>query len=303
MDYDATIPSFFIPQFSANWEASLLRGNSVLAPFCTPFPFMGKSKKVNFVQDIEFAKSTKSRLSDTDPLTEIDLDDRWIINSIWDPEEVKGIDIWDSELLAEIASPQSQFISNLRDGYYRSMDTAIKTALSASVYSGDTAPTTAHAFPAANTTAHGSTGLTVAKITAMIRACRLAHHNPQGMVGVISAYDEEYLINNVAEIRDKDYSAVQPIDGGTVFGKTWLGINWVDGTEFLDYDTTNHTVDCLFFDKKSMYFNPGSVKGPFVDTRVDKRHATQIDMTAMHGAARVRDGGARIIKTYYAAIA
>lgn len=302
MAYDSQIPDFFVPMFNASWEASLLRTNSVLAPYCTAFPFQGKSKKINFLEDYEFSESTAPRMADT-TLSEINGTNRWLINKIWRPDVTPAMDEWDTSLLAEIASPQSEVISRLSAAYRRSQDVAIKDAISKTVYSGDQAPTTANSLPAGNTTAHGSTGLTLAKITAMIRAVRLANHNPLGMVGVISAYDEEYLITNVAEIRSKDYSAVQPIDGGTVFGKRWLGIDWVDGTQFLDYDKTNHTCNCLFFDKQSIYFNPGEAKGPFVETRVDKSGATQFRMSCLHGAARVRDGGARIIKTYYAAIA
>lgn len=301
MSYTDTIPSYFPNQFSTNWEQEVQQTQSKLAGTVTPYSFPGTQKKINFIQKFS-GRALTGRMEQTN-IQEIQGNNRWLIKSkgMIDPP---AWDEWDATDLAQIAMPKGEVIMGLTAEYNRQQDAEIIASISRAVYYGDNAPTSSSSLPAANTIAHGSAALTLAKVSEVIRKAREADVfdlDGTEFYGVISGLDEQYLINNVNEIRSIDYSAAQPIDGGTIFGKKWMGINWLHSSQ-LTKDTTTaagHTiVDCLFYSKNCIYFDKGERKVA-VESRPDLNGAMQIRTSWMHGALRARDEGAFVVKTYY----
>lgn len=295
-----TIPEIYPPQFSSNIETAIQQTSSILDDTVTPFNFDGKYKDMLFSSTIDWETATDGRMAQTN-LAEYNLNKRWVLTKKIKVPVPPAIDEWDDNLLAQISAPGSDIINAITFGYNRKKEKEIISAVESAVYIGADAPSSTTAFPSANVIAHGSTGLTFAKVAQIIKLARKQNVDPSMLVGVISPEDEEYLISNVNELRNKDYSAVQPIEGGSVAGKTWMGLKWRVCNQ-LTTDTTAHTVNALFYPKSAIRFNFGTRKTA-MEVRADRDGAIQFRSSARLGGARAQDNGVFIVKSYYASIA
>ena len=298
MSYDTSIPASFPNQIATNWDLITQQTQSVLERTVTLAPHTGLTKQIKFGQTF----SSKAHTGRAEKVTPVEYggNTRWqqvVFRDIADPI---FIDQWDETSLAEVALPNSAAIQGFDAAYQRDKDDEIIAAITRNVYTGDVSPTTAVAFPTStNAIAHGSTGLTAAKVSQVIRKMRLNNVNFDAgeVYGIITPYDEEFLLNNVAEVRSKDFSKVQPIDGGSIANKSWMGINWIISNR-LPTDTTAHTVTNFFYTKGSILWNPGK-RMVDVAKRSDLSNATQITATWMFGATRREDAGVFTMSNLY----
>lgn len=296
----ATVPDFFFQKFGTSFEAAVQQTSSVLDSTVTPFNFDAKSKSILIGTTIDWADATDVRMAPTN-IGEYNASQRWVVTEKVMVPVAPALDEWDESLLDEITSPGSDIINAMTYGYNRIKEKKIVAAIESAASIGANAPTSTVAFPAANVIAHGSAGLTFAKVANIVRLAREQDVNPAELTWVISAKDEEYLIANVAEVRSKDYTAVAPIEGGSVVGSRWMGLTWVVSNQ-LTTNTTDHTVNSLVYSKKAIRFNFGSRKSA-IETRPDRNGAIQFRSSARMGGARAQDKGVFIVKNYYASIA
>ena len=295
-----TIPEIFHQKFATNIEAAIQQTSSVLDGTVTPFNFDAKSKSILIGTTIDWADATDGRMAQTN-IGEYNATQRWVVTEKVMVPVAPALDEWDESLLDEITSPGSDIINAMTAGYNRIKERKIVTAVESAVSIGANAPTSTEAFPTANVIAHGSAGLTFAKVAQIARLAREQDVNPAELTWVISAKDEEYLIANVAEVRSKDYTKVAPIEGGSVVGSRWMGFNWVVSNQ-LTTDTSAHTVNALVYGKQAIRFNFGSRKSA-IENRPDRNGAIQFRSSARMGGARAQDKGVFIVKNYYATIA
>ena len=296
----ATVPDFFFQKFGTSFEAAVQQTSSVLDSTVTPFNFDAKSKSILIGTTIDWADATDGRMAPTN-IGEYNASQRWVVTEKVMVPVAPALDEWDETLLDEVTSPGSDIINAMTYGYNRIKEKKIVSCIESAVSIGANAPTSTQAFPTANVIAHGSTGLTFAKVANIVRLAREQDVNPAELTWVISAKDEEYLIANVAEVRSKDYTKVAPIEGGSVVGSRWMGFTWIVSNQ-LTTNTTDHTVNSLVYSKQAIRFNFGSRKSA-IETRPDRNGAIQFRSSARMGGARAQDKGVFIVKNYYATIA
>ena len=295
-----TIPEIFHQKFATNIEAAIQQTSSVLDSTVTPFNFDAKSKSILIGTTIDWADATDGRMAQTN-IGEYNASQRWVVTEKVMVPVAPALDEWDETLLDEITSPGSDIINAMTYGYNRIKEKKIVSCIESAVSIGANAPTSTEAFPTGNVIAHGSAGLTFAKVANIVRLAREQDVNPAELTWVISAKDEEYLIANVAEVRSKDYTKVAPIEGGSVVGSRWMGFTWVVSNQ-LTTNTTDHTVNSLVYGKQAIRFNFGSRKSA-IENRPDRNGAIQFRSSARMGGARAQDKGVFIVKNYYASIA
>ena len=295
-----TIPEIFHQKFATNIEAAIQQTSSVLDSTVTPFNFDAKSKSILIGTTIDWADATGGRMAQTN-IGEYNATQRWVVTEKVMVPVAPALDEWDETLLDEITSPGSDIINAMTYGYNRIKERKIVSCIESAVSIGANAPTSTEAFPTDNIIAHGSAGLTFAKVAKIVRLAREQDVNPAELTWVISAKDEEYLIANVNEVRSKDYTKVAPIEGGSVVGSRWMGFTWIVSNQ-LTTNTTDHTVNTLVYGKQAIRFNFGSRKSA-IETRPDRNGAIQFRSSARMGGARAQDKGVFIVKNYYATIA
>ena len=295
-----TIPEIFHQKFATNIEAAIQQTSSVLDSTVTPFNFDAKSKSILVGTTIDWADATDGRMAQTN-IGEYNATQRWVVTEKVMVPVAPALDEWDESLLDEITSPGSDIINAMTYGYNRIKEKKIVSCIESAVSIGANAPTSTQAFPTTNVIAHGSAGLTFAKVAQIVRLAREQDVNPAELTWAISAKDEEYLIANVAEVRSKDYTKVAPIEGGSVVGSRWMGFTWVVSNQ-LTTNTTDHTVNSLVYGKQAIRFNFGSRKSA-IETRPDRNGAIQFRSSARMGGARAQDKGVFVVKNYYATIA
>ena len=295
-----TIPEIFHQKFATNIEAAIQQTSSVLDSTVTPFNFDAKSKSILVGTTIDWADATDGRMAQTN-IGEYNATQRWVVTEKVMVPVAPALDEWDESLLDEITSPGSDIINAMTYGYNRIKEKKIVSCIESAVSIGANAPTSTQAFPTGNVIAHGSAGLTFAKVAQIVRLAREQDVNPAELTWVISAKDEEYLIANVAEVRSKDYTKVAPIEGGSVVGSRWMGFTWIVSNQ-LTTNTTDHTVNSLVYGKQAIRFNFGSRKSA-IENRPDRNGAIQFRSSARMGGARAQDKGVFIVKNYYATIA
>ena len=295
-----TIPEIFHQKFATNIEAAIQQTSSVLDSTVTPFNFDAKSKSILVGTTIDWADATDGRMAQTN-IGEYNATQRWVVTEKVMVPVAPALDEWDESLLDEITSPGSDIINAMTYGYNRIKEKKIVSCIESAVSIGANAPTSTQAFPTTNVIAHGTAGLTFAKVANIVRLAREQDVNPAELTWVISAKDEEYLIANVAEVRSKDYTKVAPIEGGSVVGSRWMGFTWIVSNQ-LTTNTTDHTVNSLVYGKQAIRFNFGSRKSA-IETRPDRNGAIQFRSSARMGGARAQDNGVFVVKNYYASIA
>ena len=295
-----TIPEIFHQKFATNIEAAIQQTSSVLDSTVTPFNFDAKSKSILVGTTIDWADATDGRMAQTN-IGEYNASQRWVVTEKVMVPVAPALDEWDESLLDEITSPGSDIINAMTYGYNRIKEKKIVSCIESAVSIGANAPTSTQAFPTTNVIAHGTAGLTFAKVANIVRLAREQDVNPAELTWVISAKDEEYLIANVAEVRSKDYTKVAPIEGGSVVGSRWMGFTWIVSNQ-LTTNTTDHTVNSLVYGKQAIRFNFGSRKSA-IENRPDRSGAIQFRSSARMGGARAQDKGVFIVKNYYATIA
>lgn len=296
----ATVPDFFFQKFGTSFEAAIQQTSSVLDSTVTPFNFDAKSKSILVGTTIDWADATDGRMAQTN-IGEYNASQRWVVTEKVMVPVAPALDEWDETLLDEVTSPGSDIINAMTYGYNRIKEKKIVSCIESAVSIGANAPTSTEAFPTTNVIAHGSAGLTFAKVANIVRLAREQDVNPAELTWVISAKDEEYLIANVAEVRSKDYTKVAPIEGGSVVGSRWMGFTWIVSNQ-LTTNTTDHTVNSLVYGKQAIRFNFGSRKSA-IENRPDRNGAIQFRSSARMGGARAQDKGVFIVKNYYATIA
>lgn len=292
------IPDYFQKEFSSTWESSLLQQTSILEGLVTPYPFDGKWKEMDFLDDFETETYT-GRAADV-TLSEVTGDKRYVLNVKGHPTKTPFLDQWDESMLGKKIAPGGELMNRLVYAKNRYMDKQIYDAAIGTVYSGTDGPTTANSLPAAQSIASGSTGMTFAKVAMVAQYAQDNGFDLSEMTWIISARDHRSLLTDVAELRSRDYSTVEPITNGSVFGTTWMGMNWKHGRGIVTgtVSGSNTLYAPICFAKRAIYRNPGSSKAA-IEERPDKDGAIQFRTSWLSGVARARDEGVFKVNTQY----
>lgn len=288
MSATTQIPQFFPTEFSTNWNHLVQQKLSKLREYLSIDTIRGKEKKYNQISPVEMTQIT-SRAATTN-VTDTAMAHRWIRPLQYEKADL--LDEWDSELLGEIALPQSELMNNHAMAYARAID---KIALAAAVGNAATGATgaTNTALPAGQKVAvnyvesgtAANSGLTIGKLR---RAKFLFDDNQvdedDQRILVLSAAQLQDLLRNT-EVTSADFNTVRALVAGQV--DTFMGfrIRLVDKS-FL---AVNAGVRNIVAYAKSGLKLADSGRKVHVDIRPDRSHSLQIRTVASLGAVRMEE--------------
>lgn len=139
------------------------------------------------------------------------------------------------------------------------------------------------ALPSGQKIAHGSAGMTKAKLIQakkIFRANEADEHNGEELY---LAYDSDMLEDILSDttLTSVDYMAVKMLQEGDISGK-WCGFNWKPYERLYDDGSTKYAIAWA---KSGVQFGSGFIEGD-AGRRKDKKNTMQVSMAASFGALR-----------------
>lgn len=283
-----SVPEHHVKMYTANVQAALVKKGGVLSSLVSRSSYKGeKAQVVNFIGPVEFIERD-TPYSDT-KLTQLEHTQRWIVGKEYDCAVL--VDRLD--LLKMIYDPTSPYVERFREAAARKQDEVIMAAFFATAKTGKDG-TTDTIFKAANTVAHGGTGLTVAKLRSVRKLIKKRHVDIRTSRPYMAVTAEEIddLLGEVA-VGSSDYNAVKPLVDGEV--SQFMGFTFVP---YEDNGATPGKSIPSFTDGTKVRQLPvwvmdgmhhGSWEGLVItiNNRPDKNNIKQIHGTMTEGATRL----------------
>lgn len=288
------VPTHFVQAYSTNIEMLLQQRGGKLLSAVSQGRYTGKgAKAVEQVGPVAPVKNL-SRHADT-PLISTPADARWVF-----PNDYEWADlIDDQDRLRMLIDPQSAYVMNAVNSMRRAQDSEILQALFATSATGENG-TTSTAFPSGQIVGVNVGGtnsnLNVAKLRAAKRLLMAAGVDleQEKIFAAITAADHDGLLNEI-QVTSLDYNNKPTLVEGRV--TSFMGINFIP-VEFVDA--------VAYPDVQSFLVNGATRLVPVwttgavhlgiwnditsrVDTRPDKRYATQCYVKTTVGATRTQE--------------
>ena len=180
-----------------------------------------------------------------------------------------------------LVTPESHYARSGANSMARAIDDLIITAATGTATDGDGSTI---ALPAAQKIAHGSAGLTLAKLisTKEILDGNDVYPDEERFMVLGSKQISDLL--NTTEIKSSDYNSVKALVQGDI--DTFMGFKFLR-SERLGLASTTRT--CFAFTKSAMGLGIGSDVKTKIDVRPDKSYAHQVYLSFVAGATRVQD--------------
>ncbi len=173
------------------------------------------------------------------------------------------------------------YMRSLMNAKNRKIDAVIYAALGGSINSKDGA--TAFTLPSGQKIAHGSAGMTKAKIIQARSIFRANECDEENGEELFIMYNDKALQTILADttLTSSDWMAVQMLQSGKV-AQNWMGFTWIpyQGLTF-----SASTYYAYAWAKSGVHFGKGYEEGN-VTRRGDKKDLYQVSMAASYGAGR-----------------
>lgn len=190
----------------------------------------------------------------------------------------------DSDKVRLLISPQSEYAKAGAYAMGRTMDDVIIAAATGNAFGGVSGGSTI-ALPAGQKIAHGSTGLTIAKLISAKETLDAANVDPdEGRTIVCSAKQISDLLGTT-QITSADFNSVKALVQGDI--DTFMGFKFIR-SERLGTDS-NGNRQVLAFTNTSMGLALGKDIQTKISERADKNYSTQVYLCMTIGATRVED--------------
>ena len=190
----------------------------------------------------------------------------------------------DSDKVSLLISPQSEYAKAGAYAMGRTMDDVIIAAATGNAFGGVSGGSTI-ALPAGQKIAHGSTGLTIAKLISAKEKLDAANVDPdEARVLVCSAKQISDLLGTT-QITSADFNSVKALVQGDI--DTFMGFKFIR-SERLGTDS-NGNRQVLAFTNTSMGLALGKDIQTKISERADKNYSTQVYLCMTIGATRVED--------------
>jgi len=179
-----------------------------------------------------------------------------------------------------LANPSGSYMERLVQAKNLRIDNLIYAALRGASLKKDS---TTVALPAGQKIAHGSAGMTKAKI---IQAKKLFRKNEADSFNgeeLYMAYNADVLEDILADttLTSADFLAVKMLQDGDVSGR-WMGFNWLPYERLFNDGTATYAVAWA---KSGVHFGTGFMEGD-VGRRKDKKNTLQVMMSGSWAAVR-----------------
>jgi len=271
------ITTAFVNQFSANVTMLSQQQGSLLRDTVDSESVNGEKAFFDQIGSAAAALRT-TRHADT-PLMETPHDRRMV--TLNDYEYADLID--DQDRIRMLASPESSYAKAAANALGRAMDDSIIAAFNASAKTGK-AGTTSTALPAGNIIAHGSAGLTVAKLITAKKLLDAGSVDPSiNRYIVVSPEQIEDLLNTTS-VTSADFNTVKALATGTV--DSFVGFKFIVSNRLKDDGTSRQ---CYAWAEDGMKLAIGKDIKAEITQRPDKSYATQVYYCASFGATRMEE--------------
>jgi hypothetical protein len=190
----------------------------------------------------------------------------------------------DSDKIRMLISPQSEYAKAGAYAMGRTMDDVIIAAATGNAFGGVSGGSSIP-LPAGQKIAHGSTGLTIAKLISAKEKLDAANVDPdEARVLVCSAKQISDLLGTT-QITSADFNSVKALVQGDI--DTFMGFRFIR-SERLGLDG-NSNRQVLAFTNTSMGLALGKDIQTKISERADKNYSTQVYLCMTIGATRVED--------------
>jgi len=190
----------------------------------------------------------------------------------------------DSDKVRMLISPQSEYAKAGAYAMGRTMDDVIIAAATGNAFGGVSGGSSIP-LPAGQKIAHGSTGLTIAKLITAKEKLDAANVDPdEARVLVCSAKQISDLLGTT-QITSADFNSVKALVQGDI--DTFMGFKFIR-SERLGLDS-NSNRQVLAFTNTSMGLALGKDIQTKISERADKNYSTQVYLCMTIGATRVED--------------
>ena len=272
------ITAAFVQQYKGNVQHLLQQKGSVLSEHVKIESAYGKGAKLMEQVGPVVAQQRTTRHGDT-PLIETPQDARWA-----HPKDFEWADlIDDQDKLRMLIDPQSPFAINGAYALGRAKDDEIIRALNGTAATGEDGTGSA-SLAAGNKIAHGSAGLTTAKlITARKKLLAAQVDMDEELVIIYTAEQLEDLMGDT-QFENADYNSVRALVQGEI--DTWLGFKFVH-CERLTTDGTSRLLPA--FAKSALCLGIWGDIETEITPRPDKSYATQVYVKGTYGAVRLEE--------------
>ena len=271
----SNITTAFVQQYSANVQMLSQQMGSLLRDKVRVESVVGKNAFFDQVGSVTAVEKT-SRHSDT---PQIDTPHARRRVSLADYEFADLIDQQDKVRL--LIDPTSSYAQAAAMAMGRAIDDVIITAALGTAYTGETGSTSTSN---ANTIAHGSGGLTVAKLRTAKQTLDLSDVDPSIPRHIIVSPKQISDLLNITEVTSSDFNTVKALANGEI--NTYLGFNFIVSNRLSLSGTTR---SCIAFAQDGLALGIGKDINARIDERADKSYATQVYYCMSIGATRMEE--------------
>ena len=269
------ITTAFVQQYSANVQLLSQQMGALLRDKVRVESVVGKNAFFDQVGSVTAVQKT-SRHSDT---PQIDTPHARRRVSLSDYEFADLIDNQDKVRM--LIDPTSTYAQAAAYAIGRAMDDVIISAALGTAFTGETGSTSTSN---ANTIAHGSAGLTIAKLRTAKQTLDLNSVDPSIPRYIIVGPKQITDLLGTTEVTSSDFNTVKALANGEI--NSFLGFNFIVSNRLSLSGTTR---SCIAYAQDGIALAVGKDVTARIDERSDKSYATQVYYCATFGATRMEE--------------
>ena len=271
------ITAAFVNQFSSNVSMLSQQMGSLLRGAVDTESVTGE--KAFFDQIGESAAIARtSRHGDT-PLVETPHSRRMVTLTTYEWADL----IDDSDKVRMLIDPTSSYARAAAAAMGRAMDDTIITALGGAAKTGKEG-TTSTAFPSGQKIAHGSAGLTVAKLVSAKKLLDAQSVDPSIPRYIVVSPEQIEDLLNTTSVTSSDFNTVKALVQGDV--DTFVGFKFITSNRLNDDGTSRL---CYAWAQDGCKLAVGKDVMARIDERSDKSYSTQVFYCATFGSTRMEE--------------
>ena len=189
----------------------------------------------------------------------------------------------DADKVRMLIDPTSTYARAAAAAIGRAMDDAITTAATGTAKTGASGGTSTSML-AANQIAHGSAGLTVAKLVSAAKILDNADVDPSIPRHIVVGPEQiEDLLNN-STVTSSDYNSIKALVQGEI--DTFLGFKFIKSTRL---SVASSVRTCFAWAEDGIKLAVGKDVMAKIEDRADKSYSTQVFYCASFGATRMEE--------------
>ena len=189
----------------------------------------------------------------------------------------------DQDKLRMLISPESTYARAAAAAIGRSMDDVIIAAMGGTAYTGTTGSTST-ALPAASKIAHGSAGLTIAKLVTAKKKLDEQSVDPSIQRYIVVSPEQIEDLLNSTTVTSADFNTVKALVQGDI--DTFVGFKFITSNRLTDDGTSRL---CYAWAQDGVKLAIGKEPTAKIDERSDKSYATQVYYCSSFGATRMEE--------------